>query len=151
MFRSLLTAWGKVQLQPLEAKGKLTEVGCPKIYTGWIAEQVKRMVGDVSWFSAQDETLKELGWTRYGMLEYGQKYLAYVQKVCKKLDKYNVPLAVVHGDLDTSNIAKSPEGGYRFLDFGFTCISIPFIDALNLGGIDWTLNTRCFVNFDTLS
>ena len=96
---------------------------------------MKRVVWDLAWFLTQDETLKEPGQLRYRLLECGQKYLAYVQKVCEELDKYNVPLAVVHRDLDTLNIAKSTEDGYRFLEFEFTCSSVPFIDALNPGGL----------------
>ena len=59
----------------------------------------------------------------------------HVQRICDGFKKHKVPLTLVHGDLDPANIVKSPEGGYRFLDFGYTCISFPFIDAACLGDL----------------
>ena len=99
-----------------------------------IIEQVQVMVEDPEWFLAQDRSLEELGGTRYGVAEYGEKYLS-VQNLCRKLEMYNVPLALGHGDLHTVNVAKPSGGGYRYLDFSVTCISFPFIDAITLGFI----------------
>lgn len=62
-------------------------------------------------------------------------FVSYVEELCRKIGEYRVPLALVHGDLNPVNVISRKDSGFTFIDFAFTCLSFPFLDALQFGQV----------------
>lgn len=60
-------------------------------------------------------------------IEQLRQYEPLLKTLCQQLATYNVPEALVHGDLHGSNIALQ-EGKYVFFDWTDGCIAHPFFD-----------------------
>ena len=59
------------------------------------------------------------------------KYRSHLQRVCDKLSDFAVPISLVHGDLNPVNAIVSENDELKYIDFAFSCVSYPFLDALN--------------------
>lgn len=58
-------------------------------------------------------------------------FLSAVEDDLKTVEELNLPLCLVHGDLQAVNIVKRADGGCTFFDFEGAIVSYPLLDALD--------------------
>jgi aminoglycoside phosphotransferase (APT) family kinase protein len=87
------------------------------------------MVGEIEPFLTHPEIGKAITAEEAAQL---LSMIAPLQKMCRKLNDYGVPDALIHGDLHGSNVARNHSTSDKLLFFDWTdsAISHPFFDML---------------------
>lgn len=131
--QSVLSKWGEVQLRSIDSVKDLEDLGCFKMDGSALVGIVKKIMNSPDWFRCQQARMKDGSRVERSESDYKAMYLTFVQKLCTKISTYNIPLALVHGDLNPLNtLLEQDDGAYRFLDFSDTCVSFPFLDAISI-------------------
>ncbi len=96
-----------------------------------LKEKLEKIVRDPAWYEAQLQEIKVRKLDEIPEEEYKAKFLSYVNRVLEKVSEFNVPLALVHGDLNAVNMTRRHDGSLTFFDFEGTVIGFPFLDVIS--------------------
>lgn len=135
LLRKVFTYWAAIQKNSIPLCAELIKLGIPVMDEIQITRMVAEMMDNSDWFSAQVDGMKEQKKIIPKQSEYKDQYLSYVQGLFHKLSKFKVPLSLVHGDLNPYNILENEQKGLTFIDFACTCISFPFLDAVQFAQV----------------
>lgn len=131
MMENVLTEWAIIQKQSVPVAHKLLQYRVPIMDGQFLMQKAAQMMDDPVWFEEQRKNMTSQDQHIYtDFQQYKANYLAYIARVCQKANQYNVPMCLVHGDLNAVNVIKT-DSGCRFIDFALTSISYPFCDALS--------------------
>lgn len=114
--KSMLTALGDMQLASLKFKEDLIESGFPLLGIPQLIDEIENL-----------EDNKHLdGSFQTGLREISPLLIAQL----RKLEVYNIPLVVTHGDFSVSNCGVLKDGTKKMIlhDFMYSAISHPFFD-----------------------
>eukprot|EP00178_Gracilaria_changii_P014279 TRINITY_DN40369_c0_g1_i1.p1 TRINITY_DN40369_c0_g1~~TRINITY_DN40369_c0_g1_i1.p1 ORF type:complete len:460 (+),score=45.31 TRINITY_DN40369_c0_g1_i1:1128-2507(+) len=129
--RKILLEWSLLQKRAIEKKGALVRLGVPVWDESLVLQEVQKMMGDPVWYDMQKTGMNEDELLRFGNeSEYKESYAAYVKRLFMRLNGFDVPFSLVHGDLNPVNVIIQENQACLFFDFSLTCISVPFIDAI---------------------
>ncbi|KAI0559642.1 hypothetical protein FGB62_140g031 [Gracilaria domingensis] len=128
--KQVLCCWAEIQKRSIPKVQELQEHGVPKVDGKALKAAVDRVMDDPVWFKAQREGMNEPQLRRhYDESEYKWEYRAYLHRLFKKVEGYNVPLALVNGDVEPVNTIMSENQKCTFIDMFHTQISFPFMDV----------------------
>lgn len=116
---SLVQKLGSIQLKSLEHLEALQEAGCPCRDLQALANKIKCWVSGEGVVAFHGEALGQ------------PRFMAPILiDMCHRLDNFNIPLTLVHGDLALSNATYEPEDSQDIIVFDreFACIAHPFCD-----------------------
>jgi hypothetical protein len=118
----IIEQYGALQVKSAEQVEELLALGCIDRRLDW-------MVGEIEPFLTHPEIGKAITAEEAAQL---LSMIAPLQKMCRKLNDYGVPDALIHGDLHGSNVARNHSTSDKLLFFDWTdsAISHPFFDML---------------------
>ena len=142
LFYDILENWGKIQMESIKHVDTMMKQGMEVVTCSSIKNRLGIMSLDSRWYEAQVRGLKQSGCDIPSQSEYKMKLESYVERLDQNLKSFNIPLALVHGDLNPANVIRT-NTNYTYFDFNTTCISYPIFDAITLGNV-------CGFNIDAL-
>ena len=99
-----------------------------------IKKRLDKMASDSQWYEAQLRELKQLGCAVLSQFEYKKKLETNVETLEVNLKSFNIPRALVHGDLNPANVIRT-NTNYTYFDFNTTCISYPIFYGITFGNV----------------
>lgn len=143
----VLVQWGQIQKNSIPLLDSLKRGGVPIRDCTYMKLRAREMVEDLRWFTMQQRQIARMAKTcsnraylsvyeSWEQTAYASEYLKFLNRLDEKLCSYKVPNSLVHGDLNEVNTIPMQDGSYKFIDFAYTEISHPFIDALDCANND---------------
>lgn len=130
----VLNQWKCIQQESVAVADTLCRAGVPKVDGEVLLQMLTEVVDDENWIEAQRIGLIDEGVHEFDGENYRRKVLSYAEAVVAEVNKLDMPLCLVHGDLNPVNIARTyRDTKLSFFDFEGTMISYPFLDALTFG------------------
>lgn len=122
---------GNIQLQSVQYKDRFRKIGCKVRDLQGLLEKVKQWANGEGIFYGCHQQVEEM-----------RQLVPIVTDMCKRLEEFNIPYTLVHGDVALSNAtyAASDRKDVILFDWEFACISHPFCDFHRLHK-DVTLET----------
>ncbi|CAN8068335.1 unnamed protein product [Agarophyton chilense] len=144
LVEEILDEWGYIQEESVGVINELKLRGVPVLGANEIMSKLEEVVSDPQWYDSQLAQLNRHGMKEYGQEDYIVRFLRYAKEVLDKVSDFNLPLTLVHGDLNPVNVARDLNGHFTFFDFDATCISYPLLDAMNFLFVCNECNTATF-------
>jgi len=117
----VLGVFGRLQIESAQRVDELLAMGCMDRRLNVLANQIDPLLNDADVLSGLPEA--EMAQLR--------ALAPRLKAMCATLASYNVPPALVHGDMHMSNVARR-NGNYLFFDWTDTCIAHPFLDMIDI-------------------
>eukprot|EP00737_Agarophyton_chilense_P002429 gb/GEZJ01002767.1/.p1 GENE.gb/GEZJ01002767.1/~~gb/GEZJ01002767.1/.p1 ORF type:complete len:466 (-),score=55.87 gb/GEZJ01002767.1/:615-2012(-) len=133
LFQRVLRKWGTIQQQSIPLTDKLVESGMDLMDSAKLHVAMEELVSDAGWCSVLAEELASAG-DAVGLdyVKANKLLLAQTRRLWDRAAMYNIPMALVHGDLSPANVMIDEGDEVSFIDFGSTCVSMPLRDAVSL-------------------
>jgi Ser/Thr protein kinase RdoA (MazF antagonist) len=132
-FTAILSAYGKLQRDSAAHLDELFKAGCIDRRLPVLVEQIDPLLSDPTTQSVLDA------------VEYEQlvALAPQLKERCAQVAAYNIPPALIHGDLHLGNVTRRDNdmlqisdlqsfNGYLFFDWTDACIGLPFLDLFLL-------------------
>jgi hypothetical protein len=120
-FPAVMRAYGKLQLESADHLDKLFASGC-------IDRRLPVLVTQIDSLLSDPITQSVLEAQEYATLV---ALAPQLKARCANVAEFNLPPALLHGDLHLGNITRR-DNGYLFFDWTDACIGFPFIDLMLL-------------------
>lgn len=117
----VMAAFGELQRASADHLEELMAAGCIDRRLSVLATQIDPLI-------AEPETRAALQPEEFAFLETMAPTL---KQLCARVATYQIPPALIHGDLHFGNITRHNES-YHFFDWTDACISFPFVDHFML-------------------
>lgn len=118
---AVLQAFGRLQIATAPRLAELLAIGCIDRRLPVLAAQIDPLLTDPTMLAYVDA--EQQAQLRAASL--------ILKALCTRLDQYNVPATLVHGDMHMSNVAARKDG-YLFFDWSDACITHPFLDMISI-------------------
>jgi hypothetical protein len=119
--KDIYRLFAQIQIQSVQHIDNLLNVGCLDRRLDWLANQIDILFHDeVALSQLQANEIQQL-----------QDLSPRLKKLCSQLASYQIPQALVHGDLHLGNVGFHQDN-YLFFDWTDSCISHPFFDMFEL-------------------
>ena len=105
-----------MQIDSTRHVDRLIEVGASDRRLEWTAARIDRIFADLDGLDLSPDEIDQLS-----------RIAPFLKKRCQLLKTYNVPPALVHGDLHVHNVAFRDEG-LTIFDWTDACVTHPFFD-----------------------
>lgn len=129
LFRNVLTTWVSIQRKSIPLVSRLRDKGVEVVDGPYVRKLVDEMMSDSEWTSqCYMEILRMTGDAPFESDYQKTLLMDYLSDICTELSQFQVPITLVHGDLNALNVVDCKEDGFRFIDFASTCVSNPFRD-----------------------
>ena len=144
LLKIVLSKWGNIQRNSIQVRSKLQDgdAGEPimsRVKVLNSAEMKKKAISmfqDCTWLQRTLSGVEQEGKLSYSRTEFQETYLGVIENIWSRISEYKIPLTIVHGDMRGVNIIrykkKDEPMDIYFLNYGKTCISHPFIDAVTV-------------------
>lgn len=130
--RNVMRQWVDIQKKSVTLVEELCIAGVQKRGKLELQAELEAVASDIDWFEAELAALKRCEVIHeFTHTEYKARFLSTVTNDLQTVEKLNLPLCLVHGDLLPVNIVKRPDGRFTFFDFEGSVVSYPFLDALS--------------------
>jgi hypothetical protein len=123
MWEDALQAFSRMQVDSTRQVETLLASGCLDRRLDKLSGQIDSLLNDTQALVSLDKT----------EVEQLRAYAPLLKTMCNQLASYNVPPALVHGDLHPGNVALH-QGSPTFFDWTDGCVSHPFFDAITFWG-----------------
>ena len=121
VFEEILGRYARLQIASATRVDELLAAGCLDRRLDVLARHVDALLGDADTLSyLKPDEVRELH-------TLGPR----LKELCAELARYEVPMALVHGDLHTGNIA-AQGGHYTIFDWTDACVAHPFFDLATI-------------------
>lgn len=131
LVEKVLKYWAVVQKESINFVDDLLRSGVRAMGPKELKDHLKEITGDVDWYNAEMRDAKERNLEQFDMDLYQSKVMGYVEKLLDEIGHLNLPLTLVHGDMNPRNIIKRGNGEFTFFDWEGPLVSYPFLDALS--------------------
>ena len=118
---AVLQAFARLQIATATRIDELLAMGCIDRRLPILAAQVDPLLTDSAMLAYVDAE-------QQAQLRAAAPIL---KALCARLDQYNVPATLVHGDMHMSNVA-ARDADYLFFDWSDACITHPFLDMISI-------------------
>lgn len=155
VLKLVLKNWGEIQKSAIRVRFLLEngrrESPKSKVQALDMEEMTRRaylMLENHEWVQKKILGIQQEGKEAYSITEFKNTYLTVLGNIWSLINEYKIPSTLVHGDLSERNIVKfrkrNGDLDVHFLNYGNTCISHPFVDAVTVckdmcGKIDSTI------------
>jgi Phosphotransferase enzyme family len=123
MWEDALQTFSRMQVDSTRQVETLLASGCLDRRLDKLSGQIDSLLNDMQALVSLDKT----------EVEQLRAYAPLLKAMCKQLASYNVPPALVHGDLHPGNVALH-QGSPTFFDWTDGSVSHPFFDAITFWG-----------------
>ena len=123
MWEDALQTFSRLQVDSTRQVEALLASGCLDRRLDKLSGQIDSLLNDRQVLVSLDKA----------EVEQLRAYAPLLKAMCKQLASYNVPPALVHGDLHPGNVARH-QGSPTFFDWTDGCVSHPFFDAITFWG-----------------
>jgi len=123
MWEDALQTFSRMQVDSTRQVETLLASGCLDRRLDKLSGQIDSLLNDTQALVSLDKT----------EVEQLRAYAPLLKTMCNQLASYNVPPALVHGDLHPGNVALH-QGSPTFFDWTDGCVSHPFFDAITFWG-----------------
>lgn len=127
----VLKYWAGVQKESINHVDDLVRAGVPLLGPKKLRHRIEEITGDVDWYDAQMRYAKREEMEEMDLDAYQEKVMGCVDKILDHVSQLNLPLTLVHGDMNPRNIIERDNEEFTLFDFEGTVISYPFVDALS--------------------
>ncbi|CAN8076764.1 unnamed protein product [Agarophyton chilense] len=105
LFQRVLRKWGTIQQQSIPLTDKLVESGMDLMDSAKLHVAMEELVSDAGWCSVLAEELASAG-DAVGLdyVKANKLLLAQTRRLWDRAAMYNIPMALVHGDLSPANV-----------------------------------------------
>ena len=117
VWEQALIDYAEIQIDFVSRTQNLIALGFPDRHVDQLTSQIERLVVDLPDSLTETEATKMRGIAR------DIRFMGY------DLLDFNIPLTLVHGDLQSENVVLTDEGKTMFYDWSDSCVTHPFFDV----------------------